>query len=144
LSSSNSKKSDEGRGRLDKYRNQHVQFKDFDIIEIIGQGSFGRVFKGRKKDDGAIFALKVMKKQDLISNNQVKYAVSEASIMKTLDHPYILKLVFSFQTPSNLYMAVELCENGDLSQILNEESLLDEDIAKFLTAELILAMKHMH
>ena len=41
-------------------------------------------------------------------------------------------------------MAVELCENGDLSEILDQESLLDEDIAKFLTAELILAMKHMH
>lgn len=85
-----------------------------------------------------------MKKQELISNNQVKYAVSEANIMKQLDHPYILKLVFSFQTPSNLYMAVEMCENGDLAQILNDESLLDEDIAKFLTAELILAMRHMH
>lgn len=64
--------------------------------------------------------------------------------MKALEHPYILKLVFSFQTPSNLYMAIELCENGDLSQILDEQSLLDEDISKFLTAELILAMKHMH
>jgi serine/threonine protein kinase len=46
-----------------------VQFKDFEILELIGQGSFGRVFKGRKKDDGQIFALKVMKKQDLINNN---------------------------------------------------------------------------
>ena len=123
---------------------RNVKFSDFDIIEIIGEGSFGRVFKGKKKDTGEVFALKVMKKQHLINNNQVKYAVSEANIMKTLDHPYILKLVFSFQTPSNLYMAVELCENGDLSEILDQESLLDEDIAKFLTAELILAMKHMH
>lgn len=85
-----------------------------------------------------------MKKQFLINNNQVKYAVSEASIMKELDHPYILKLVFSFQTPSNLYMAVEFCENGDLSQVLDEQSLLDEDVAKFLIAELILGMRYLH
>ena len=85
-----------------------------------------------------------MKKQFLINNNQVKYAVSEANIMKSLDHPYILKLIFSFQTPSNLYMAVEHCANGDLSEILDEYSLLDEEIAKFLIAELILAMKYMH
>ena len=64
--------------------------------------------------------------------------------MKSLDHPYILKLVFSFQTPSNLYMAIEYCPNGDLSEILDECSLLDEEIAKFLMAELILAMKYMH
>lgn len=63
---------------------------------MIGEGSFGRVYKGRKKDTGEIFALKVMKKQFLINNNQVKYAVSESQIMKELDHPYILKLVFSF------------------------------------------------
>ena len=64
--------------------------------------------------------------------------------MRSLDHPYILKLVFSFQTPSNLYMAIEYCPNGDLSEILDECSLLDEEIARFLIAELILAMKYMH
>jgi len=64
--------------------------------------------------------------------------------MKKLDHPYILKLVFSFQTPVNLYMAIEYCPNGDLAGILEEYCTLEEDIAKFLTAELILAMKHMH
>lgn len=85
-----------------------------------------------------------MKKQFLINNNQVKYAVSEASIMKALDHPYILSLIFNFQTPSNLYMAVEYCPNGDLSEILDEYSLLDEDISKFIIAELILGMKYMH
>jgi hypothetical protein len=55
-----------------------VQFSDFDILQCIGEGSFGRVYKGRQKDTGDIFALKVMKKQFLINNNQVKYAVSEA------------------------------------------------------------------
>ena len=73
-----------------------VQFKDFEILKVIGEGSFGRVYKGKKKDTGQIIALKVMKKQYLINNNQVKYAVSEAQIMKELDHPFILKLVFSF------------------------------------------------
>lgn len=121
-----------------------MQFKDFEILKVIGEGSFGRVYKGKKKDTGEIIALKVMKKQYLINNNQVKYAVSEAQIMKELDHPFIMKLVFSFQTPSNLYMAVEYCENGDLSQLLDNHSLLDEDVAKFLIAELILGMKYMH
>ena len=73
-----------------------VMFKDFDVLEVIGEGSFGRVFKCRKRDNGQILALKVMKKQYLISNHQIKYAVSEAQIMKTLDHPYLLKLVYAF------------------------------------------------
>lgn len=53
-------------------------FKDFDILEVIGEGSFGRVYKCRKRDSGQLLALKVMKKQYLISNHQIKYAVSEA------------------------------------------------------------------
>lgn len=55
-----------------------VQFKDFEFIEIIGEGSFGRVFKCKKKDSNQLLAIKVMKKQYLISNHQIKYAVSEA------------------------------------------------------------------
>jgi serine/threonine protein kinase len=55
-----------------------VCFKDFEILESIGEGSFGRVFKCKKKDNDQILALKVMKKQYLISNHQIKYAVSEA------------------------------------------------------------------
>ena len=117
-----------------------VMFKDFDFLELIGEGSFGRVFKCKKKDTGQIIAFKVMKKQYLISNHQIKYAVSEANIMKTLDHPYLLNLIYTFQTPQHLYMGVEYCENGDLSQMLNEYSLFEEKTAKFLIAELILGI----
>ena len=121
-----------------------VSFKDFEILEVIGEGSFGRVFKARKKDNGQILALKVMKKQYLISNHQIKYAVSEAQIMRTLNHPYLMKLIYAFQTPLHLYMAVEYCENGDLSQILDEHSLLEEKAAKFIVAELISGIKCLH
>lgn len=61
ISSSASKKS-EYSPKIDPKQAKKVQFKDFDIIEVLGEGSFGRVFKGRKKDDGQVFALKVMKK----------------------------------------------------------------------------------
>lgn len=64
--------------------------------------------------------------------------------MKTLRHPYILNLEYSFQTPSNLYMVVEYCPNGDLAQILDQDTILDEEMAKFLIAEIILGMKYMH
>ena len=121
-----------------------VQFKDFEFIEIIGEGSFGRVFKCKKKETEQVLAIKVMKKQYLISNHQIKYAVSEAQIMKNLNHPYLLKLLYTFQTPCNLFMGLEYCENGDLSQILDEHSLLEEKVAKFLVAELILGMNFLH
>ena len=121
-----------------------IQFKDFEFEKLIGEGSFGKVYKAYKKDDAHVYAMKVMGKQELINQDQIKDAVGEATTMRILDHPYILKLEHSFQTPTNLYMALELCPNGDLSDILDEHTLLDEEIAKFLTAELILAMKYLH
>ena len=58
--------------------------------------------------------------------------------------PYILKLFFTFQTPLHLYMLTEFCENGDLSNHLDALQLLDENLSKFLAAELILSMQHLH
>lgn len=86
------------------------------MTELLGEGSFGKVFRAVKRDNGKNFAMKSMKKQFLIGNNQIKYAVGEAEIMKDLDHPFVLKLCYTFQTPEYLHMIMELIENGDLSQ----------------------------
>ena len=73
-----------------------MQFKDFEIISVLGEGSFGKVFKVKKRDCGTIYAMKSMQKKQLITNNQVRYAVAEAQIMKSLDNTYVLKLMYTF------------------------------------------------
>ena len=73
------------------------------------------MFKVKKRDNGIIYAMKSMSKKQLINNNQVRYAVTEAQIMKQLDHSYVLRLMYTFQTPDYLHMVMELCEHGDLS-----------------------------
>jgi serine/threonine protein kinase len=85
------------------------------VTELLGEGSFGKVFKAINVENSKKFAMKSMKKQFLIGNNQIKYAVSEAEIMKELDHPFVLKLYYTFQTPEYLHMVMELIDNGDLS-----------------------------
>ena len=64
--------------------------------------------------------------------------------MKEMNHPYVLKLDYCFQTPDNLHMIMELCPNGDLSKQLDAHSYFDEPLARFITAELILAMDYVH
>ena len=63
-------------------------------MELIGEGSFGKVY--RVKIEGKVYAMKSMNKKYLISNKQIKYAVGEATIMKDLDHPYVLRLEYAF------------------------------------------------
>lgn len=121
-----------------------LKFSDFEIMQLLGEGSFGKVFKVQKKTTGKVYAMKSMSKAQLIKNNQVRYAVTEAQIMTKLDHCYVLKLMFTFQTPDYLHMVMELCEHGDLSQQLDVHQYLEENLARFITAQLILAMEHVH
>ena len=63
--------------------------------------------------------------------------------MKEMNHPYVLKLEYCLQTPENLHMIMELCPNGDLAKQLDAHSYFDEPLARFITAELILAMDYI-
>ena len=82
---------------------------------MIGNGSFGQVYLSRYLRTNKIFALKVLNKRKLIAKKQLKYAVSEANILKKLDSPFVITLHYAFETPLNLYMAIDNCSNGDLS-----------------------------
>ena len=87
--------------------------------------------------------MKVLKKKSLIENNQLKYAISEKNILKKLDHPFIIKLHFSFQTPLNLYMILDYCKGGDLNYHLQKKTFSEKEI-KFYISELILSIEYLH
>lgn len=71
---------------------------------------------------------------------QLKYAVSEANILKKVDSPFIIKLYYSFQTPLNLYMALDNCTNGDLAELIIVKERLTEPTARMIIAQVILAV----
>lgn len=97
---------------------------DFEIAKLLGNGAFGKVFFAIYKKTGNSYALKVLNKKKLYSKKQLKYAVGEANILKKLDCPFIVKLYFAFQTPTNLYLALDHCSLGDLSElIISKETL---------------------
>lgn len=121
-----------------------VNLSNFEIIKFIGRGSFGRVYKVKLKNNGRIYAMKVLNKEVLIAKKQIRYAQSEANILKNANHPFILSLHFSFQTPTNLYMVIDYCPNGDLAIMITRDNYLAEDLTKFFIAELVLAVQHLH
>jgi serine/threonine protein kinase len=111
---------------------------------MLGNGSFGKVYEAKCLKNNRVYALKVLNKKKLIAKKQLKYAVSEANILKKVNSPFIIKMYFAFQTPMNLYMAIDNCSQGDLSEILIVRSKLTEKTARFIIAQLILAIQYLH
>ena len=102
-----------------------ICFSDFQMIKLLGNGSFGKVFLAKHMKRCKLFALKVLNKKKLMVKKQLRYAVGEANILKKVDCPFIIKLHYSFQTPTHLYMAIDYCPHGDLTEILSERDFLD-------------------
>jgi len=117
---------------------------DFRGLMQLGKGSFGEVYLVEKKDTQEVFALKVLRKEKVFGSNLVRYAFTERNILLKLNHPFIVKLNYSFQTPEKLVLVMDFCPGGDLGMYLNREKKFNEDKARFYIAEILLALEELH
>jgi tRNA A-37 threonylcarbamoyl transferase component Bud32 len=140
-------KVDFGESNLEKLENapefENAQVESFQIIEEIGSGSFGTVYKVIKNDSKQIFAMKKLSKKVLTRKKVLKYAISESKIMKELDHPFILSLHYSFECSNYLYLVLEYCPGGDLECLL-ESGPVSESRARFYLGQIILGLEYLH
>jgi serine/threonine protein kinase len=120
-----------------------IVFSSFNILQTLGSGTFGKVYKVELKSNGNIYAMKIINKKYLIRNQQLRYAVTECNVLKQTKHPFIITLHYAFQTPDHLYMILDYCPGGDFSFHI-ARNLFEEDEAKFFIAELVLAIEHLH
>lgn len=97
-----------------KEEKKSVNIDDFELIKIIGRGNFGRVVLVRKKDNKKLYALKVLFKQELKRLNQVEHIKTEKLILSKHEHPFIVKMYYSFQSADKLYMVLEYVDGGEL------------------------------
>ena len=117
---------------------------DFDVGVTLGTGSFGRVRLATKKDDGSIWAVKMLKKAEVIRLQQVEHMLAEKNILVDLDFPFIVKFGGTFQDPRFLYMALEFIGGGEFFTHLRKAGRLDNNAGKFFSAQIVLIFEYMH
>ncbi|KAJ8383759.1 hypothetical protein AAFF_G00215180 [Aldrovandia affinis] len=118
----------------------------FELLKVLGQGSYGKVFLVRKikgPDTGQLYAMKVLKKATLKVRDQVRSKM-ERDILAEVNHPFIVKLHYAFQTEGKLYLILDFLRGGDLFTRLSKEVMFTEEDVKFYLAELALALDHLH
>lgn len=118
--------------------------EDFEIIKPISRGAFGRVFLARKRATGDLFAIKVLKKADMIRKNAVESILAERDILISIRNPFVVRFFYSFTCRDNLYLVMEYLNGGDLYSLLRNLGCLEEDMARVYIAELVLALKYLH
>eukprot|EP01119_Soliformovum_irregulare_P005485 TRINITY_DN1723_c0_g1_i2.p1 TRINITY_DN1723_c0_g1~~TRINITY_DN1723_c0_g1_i2.p1 ORF type:complete len:442 (-),score=129.97 TRINITY_DN1723_c0_g1_i2:37-1362(-) len=116
---------------------------DFTILKVIGQGGFGRVLLVAKKDTEKIYAMKVMHKTKISGTRQLQCLIAEKNIMLN-DNPFLVHLHYSFQTPEQLYFVMDFISGGDLAHHLTNKGRFIEKEVRFITAEIVLALEHLH
>ncbi|KXS09199.1 Pkinase-domain-containing protein [Gonapodya prolifera JEL478] len=117
---------------------------DFDLLKVIGKGSFGKVLQVRKTDTGRVYAMKILPKRDIVDRKEVAHTLSERNVLIMASSPFLVGLKFSFQTPEKLYLVLDYMAGGELFYHLQREVVFREERARFYAAELVLAIEHLH
>merc|ERR550539_2270810 len=91
---------------------------DFDPIKVIGRGAFGEVRLVQKIDTGHVYAMKILRKTDMVAKEQLAHVRAERDILVEADHTWVVKMYYSFQDPINLYLIMEFLPGGDMMTYL--------------------------
>ncbi|MBA0617714.1 hypothetical protein Godav_027137 [Gossypium davidsonii] len=117
---------------------------DFELLTMIGKGAFGEVRVCREKTTGQVYAMKKLKKSEMLRRGQVEHVKAERNLLAEVDSNCIVKLYCSFQDEDFLYLIMEYLPGGDMMTLLMRKDILTEDEARFYVAETVLAIESIH
>uniref|UniRef100_A0A8C6MBS1 Ribosomal protein S6 kinase n=1 Tax=Nothobranchius furzeri TaxID=105023 RepID=A0A8C6MBS1_NOTFU len=127
---------------------ENIRPECFELLRVLGKGGYGKVFQVRKvvgAASGKIFAMKVLKKAMIVRNaKDTAHTKAERNILEEVKHPFIVDLIYAFQTGGKLYLILEYLSGGELFMQLEREGIFMEDTACFYLAEISMALGHLH
>ena len=125
-------------------RPNEVNISAFEILKPISRGAYGRVVLAAKRTTRDLYAIKVIRKKDLQRKNQIEHIKTEREVMAHAEHPFVVRLYYSFTSADNLYMVMEFVNGGDLFSLLRNVGYLAEEVARLYVAEISLALEYLH
>lgn len=127
-----------------RLKRRNLRVEQFEKLHLIGKGAFGDVWLVKDMDDGQIYAMKQLRKSELIAKRQIMNTLAERDLMAHDDNPWTVKLIFSFQDKKFLYFVMEYLPGGDLMGLLIKRGVLTEEETRFFLAETLLAIHNVH
>lgn len=129
-----------------RLRWRRLNVRDFEPMKLIGRGAFGEVRLVKERVTGQPYAMKRLKKSEMIRRGQVDHVRSERNVLASAsDHTrYIVRLAYSFQDENNLYLVMEYLPGGDIMTLLMRKDVLAEDEARCYLAQTVLAIGYVH
>uniref|UniRef100_A0A665TCD5 Ribosomal protein S6 kinase n=1 Tax=Echeneis naucrates TaxID=173247 RepID=A0A665TCD5_ECHNA len=127
---------------------ENIRPECFELLRVLGKGGYGKVFQVRKvvgAASGKIFAMKVLKKAMIVRNaKDTAHTKAERNILEEVKHPFIVDLIYAFQTGGKLYLILEYLSGGELFMQLEREAFYFNIIIYFYLAEISMALGHLH
>jgi len=123
---------------------QLITKKLFNLVEIIGRGGFGRVWKVEHKKSQKIYAMKEMSKIRIVSKRSVNSVMNERKLLAVVRHPFIVNMEYAFQDRENLYLAMDLMTGGDLRYHLVRARQFTEEQTRFFVACIVTGLEYLH
>ena len=123
---------------------KQVSLEDFQIIKVIGRGSYGKVCLVQYKKTKELYAMKSLKKDVLLDQDQVESTLVEKKILEKLDYPFLVGMVFCFQTEERIYFIMPFVRGGELFQHLRNCRFFPEEKVKFYSAIIGLSLEYLH
>ncbi|KAI9718178.1 MAG: camp-dependent protein kinase catalytic subunit [Chrysothrix sp. TS-e1954] len=117
---------------------------DFNFQRTLGTGSFGRVQLVQSKHNSRFYAIKVLKKAQVVKMKQVEHTNDERKMLARVKHPFLITLWGTFCDSRNLYMVMDFVEGGELFSLLRKSQRFPNPVAKFYAAEVSLALDYLH
>ncbi|KAI8334196.1 kinase-like domain-containing protein [Chlamydoabsidia padenii] len=121
-----------------------LSLNHFILEKTVGTGSFGRVHLAQGRTTGRFYAIKALRKQELVDRRQVEHANNERVILRSVDHPFVVKLWDTFQDEGHVFFVMSYVPGGELFRILRKNKSFSESAARFYAAEVLLAIDYLH